>query len=92
MKSFLRTLFSPILNHFERGEGEYHYQPLNRKILIFIGLVFSGLASLVLLFVPEGVGLSFMIPVIIFGLVALVALVIGFLGNERAVSKIWGDR
>lgn len=92
MKQLLRMLFSPILNIFEKSTGPYAYKPLNRKILIFMGLVFAGLTSLVLNFIPEGVGVSFLIPVIVFGLIALVTLVVGFLGNERAVAKIWGNK
>lgn len=57
-----------------------------------MGTIFAGLTALVLKFVPDGVGISFLIPVIVFGAVAVVTLVVGFLGNERAVSKIWGDR
>ena len=57
-----------------------------------MGFVFSGLTVLVLNFIPEGVGISFLIPAFVFGLLALVTLVVGILGNERAVSKIWGDR
>lgn len=92
MKNALRLLFSPILAIFEQGEGAYNYKPLNRKILLFIGVMFAGLAYLVLMFVPEGVGISYLIPVIVFGLVALIALVVGLLGNDRAVAKIWGDK
>ena len=92
MKSILRSFFSPILNIFEKGDDAYAYKPLNRKILIFMGLIFAGLTVLVLKFTPEGVGIGALIPVVVFGLVALVTLVVGFLGNERAVSKIWGDR
>jgi|TARA_B110001469_G_C9285704_1_gene157392 hypothetical protein len=92
MKPILRSLFSPILNIFEKGSDVYAYKPLNRKILIFMGTIFAGLTALVLKFVPDGVGISFLIPVIVFGAVAVVTLVVGFLGNERAVSKIWGDR
>ena len=62
------------------------------KILIFMGFIFAGLTFLVLKFTPEGAGFGAVIPVIVFGLVALVTLVVGFLGNERAVSKIWGVR
>ncbi|MFT7235330.1 MAG: hypothetical protein ACI9QV_000904 [Methylophagaceae bacterium] len=92
MKQLLRLLFSPILNIFEKNTDPYVYKPLNRKILIFMGLVFAGLTSLVLNFIPEGVGVSFLIPVIVFGLIAMVTLVVGFLGNERAVAKIWGNK
>jgi hypothetical protein len=92
MKQILRSIFSPILNIFEKGSDAYAYKPLNRKILIFMGVTFAGLTVLVLKFIPEGVGISFLIPVIVFGSVAIVTLVVGFLGNERAVSKIWGDK
>ncbi|MBT3504411.1 MAG: hypothetical protein HN475_01320 [Piscirickettsiaceae bacterium] len=92
MKQILRTLFSPILNIFEKGDDPFEYKSLNRKILIFMGFIFAGLATLVVLFVPEGVGLGYLIPVVVFGFVALITLVVGFLGNERAVTKIWGDR
>jgi len=92
MKQILRTLFSPILNIFEKGDDPFEYKSLNRKILIFMGFIFAGLATLVVLFVPEGVGLGYLIPVVVFGFVALINSVVGFLGNERAVTKIWGDR
>tara|TARA_R110002111_G_scaffold149064_2_gene216106 strand:+ start:286 stop:564 length:279 start_codon:yes stop_codon:yes gene_type:complete len=92
MKNILRSLFSPILNRVENGNEPYNYKPLNRKILIFMGLVFAGLAIMVCQFVPEGVGAAFLIPVIVFGAVALVTLVVGCLGNDRAVSKIWGNK
>jgi hypothetical protein len=92
MKRLLRMLFSPILNIFEKGSDAYQYKSLNRKILIFMGFMFAGLASLGGLFVPDDVGMGFLIPVIVFGSLSLVTLVVGFLGNERAVAKIWGDR
>jgi len=92
MKSILRKLFAFILNIFEQGSEPYAYKALNRKILIFIGAMFSGLIILVLIFIPDGVGLGFLIPVVVFGAVALVSLVVGFLGTDRAVATIWGDR
>ena len=92
MKNVLRLLFSPILNIFEQGDGPYEYKPLNHKILLFIGFIFGVLASVLVLLIPDGMGISSFIPVIVFGLVSLVALVVGLLGNERAVTKIWGDR
>ncbi len=92
MKQLLRHLFSPILNIFEKGDETYVYKSFNRKILIFMGAIFAGLTFLILKFIPEGVGLSALIPVIVFGLVALVTLVVGFLGDDRAVSKIWGNK
>jgi len=92
MKQILRNLFSPILTIFEQGDEIYAYKAFNRKILIFMGCVFAGLTFLVIKFIPEGVGLSALIPVIVFGLVSLVTLVVGLLGTDRAVSKIWGNK
>lgn len=92
MKNILRIFFASILNKFEQGSGAYEYKPLNRKILIFIGAIFLMLMILVLYFLPAGVGLGFLIPVVVFAGVALVSLVVGILGTDRAVAKIWGDR
>jgi len=92
MKAQFRKIFSLILNIFEQGSEPYAYKPLNRKILIFMGILFSGLIILVLYFLPEGIGFSFLIPVGVFGGLALVTLVVGLLGTDRAVAKIWGDR
>lgn len=92
MKQLLRIVFLPILSPFEKGGDEYQYKPLNRSILIFIGFIFGGLAALVLNFLPDGVGLSYLVPVIVFGGVSMVTLVVGLLGSDRAVCKIWGNR
>jgi hypothetical protein len=35
---------------------------------------------------------GYYIPVVVFGLVSLVIMVVGILGNERAVSSIWGNK
>lgn len=91
MKKLLRALFSPILNLFESGNEAYDYKPSNRIILIIIGWLFSGLAILLFAFAP-GDDLSFLFPVIVFGGIGLLALLIGFIGTDHAVSKIWGSR
>jgi len=94
MKALLRKLFAPILNVFESGTEPYSYKPLNRKVLIVLGGLFS-LLDVVVVFISERGGIApseYLIPVVVFGTVAVVALVVGGLGNERAVSKIWGSR
>jgi len=91
MKEQLRILFSPILNIFEKGTESYSYKPLNRKILIIMGLLFSGLAAGVFYFTPGG-NSGYLLPVIVFSVVGIICLIVGFLGNDRAVSKIWGNR
>ncbi len=94
MKALLRKLFAPILNVFEKGTEPYSYKPLNRKVLMALGALFS-LLDVVVVLISERGGIApseYLIPVVVFGAVAVVALVVGCLGNERAVSKIWGSR
>ena len=92
MKKLLRKLFSPILNVFEAGDDPYAVKPLNRKILIIIGVLFLGLGSAVAYLAFDMNDAGFMIPVVVFCAVSLVTLVVGLLGTDRAVAKIWGNR
>ena len=92
MKALLRTLFSPLLDVFERGTEPYAYRPLNRKLLIVMGVLFSGLAAGVYLAGRGGDDIAYLLPVLVFGAVGVVCLVVGGLGNERAVSRIWGNK
>jgi hypothetical protein len=89
MKSLLRNLFSPILNLFESGNESYAYKKSHRIILMVMGVLFSGLGSLVYV-LAEGQDIGYLLPVIVFGGVGLLCLLIGSIGNDRAVSKIWG--
>jgi len=110
LKYFLRKLFSPILNLFESGQSEYVYKKSHRVILIVMGLLFNGLASLVFILsqkvtqevLPEVAQVStplstqtddigYLIPVVFFGGAGILCLLIGLLGNDRAVAKIWGS-
>ena len=92
MKKILRKLFSPILNIFEAGNEPYAYKPLNRKILLVIGVLFLFLMTAVAYLSLDKGEPGYLIPVIVFSAISLVTLVVGLLGNERAVSKIWGNR
>ena len=91
MKEQLRRLFSPVLSIFEKGTEPYNYKPLNRKILIIMGLLFSGLAAGVFYSTP-GDDIGYLLPVIVFSTVGVVCIIVGLLGNDRAVAKIWGNR
>lgn len=91
MKPYLRALFAPILNLFESGSEAYDYKPSHRIVLIVMGGLFTALGGIVL-FYAQGQDIGYFLPVIIFGGVGIVSLIIGFLGNERAVAKIWGSR
>ncbi|HKK16169.1 MAG TPA: hypothetical protein VJ981_05645 [Gammaproteobacteria bacterium] len=92
MKIFFRKLFSPLLNIFEKGDGPYSYRASHRKILIVIGFLFSGLATGVYVIFPDEGSPAFLFPVIVFLAVAAVCIIVGTLGNDRAVANIWGNR
>jgi len=89
MKNILRNIFSAILKPFESGAGEYAYQKSHRVVLIVMGILFSGLAALVFSF-SQGQDVGYLLPVIVFGSLGGVSLIVGSLGNDRAVAKIWG--
>lgn len=90
MKNILRTIFYPILSVFESGTEPYIYKKSHRTILLVIGVLFSGLSSLVF-WLSKGQDSGYLLPVIIFGGVGLVSLIVGLTGNDRAVAKIWGS-
>ncbi|MEE9303218.1 MAG: hypothetical protein V3U84_05470 [Thiotrichaceae bacterium] len=89
MKSLLRRIFSPLLNIFESGAEPFSYKPSYRTILLFMGVLFSGLATLVFWF-AWGQDPGYLLPVVIFGGIGFISLLIGLLGDDRAVAKIWG--
>jgi hypothetical protein len=91
MKQIIRTLFAPLLKVFESGAGEFSYKQSHRIILLVMGGLFSALAVFVF-FAAQGQDLGYFLPVLIFGGVGIVSLVIGFVGTDRAVAKIWGSR
>lgn len=91
MKDKLRLVFSSLLGRLEAGDEPFAYKPLQRKVLIFIGCLFTGLAVLVVIF-GQGKDLGYLLPVVVFGSAGILALIVGLLGNDRAVAKIWGSR
>ncbi len=91
MKQLLRKIFFPILTVFESGEEEFVYKSTHRTILLFLGFMFSGM-SIMVYYVAQGKDPGYYLPVIIFGVIGFVSFIIGFLGTDRAVSKIWGTR
>ena len=92
MKAFLRTVFAPILTVFESGDEAFSYKASQRTILLAVASLFSLLAVLVCVFTWNGEGYGFLIPVVVFSCASLVCFVVGFLGNERAIAKIWGNK
>ncbi|MED5430848.1 MAG: hypothetical protein VX920_00790 [Pseudomonadota bacterium] len=92
MKAFLRNVFSPILNPFESGDDSYVYRPSHRKILLVVGVLFLVLATgaLAATLVAELYG--GLIPVAVFLVVGLVCEVVGLLGTDKAVARMWKSK
>lgn len=92
MRTGISRLFSPILDFFESGDEEYIYRRSHRLILKVVGCLFLFLAG-----VSGFAGLAAslagaLIPFLVFLAVGVTALAVGFLGNDRAVARIWGSR
>ena len=92
MKTHLREIFWFILRNFEKGDEPYSYKPLNRAILVIVGFLFIALSMITVFFSINMEGYGYLIPVVVFVTVGLVCITVGFLGSDRAVSKMWGNR
>lgn len=92
MKNFLRTVFSPVLNLFEKGEEPYAYRPSQRLILVAVAVLFLFLAAISFYFGINAGGTGAFIPALVFFLAGSTSLIVAGLGNERAVAKIWGGK
>ncbi|MDE8602713.1 hypothetical protein M3I01_007215 [Marinomonas sp. RSW2] len=89
MKEVMRKLCSPLLGMFESGEGEYDYRPSHRTILIVLGLLCFVIASVSLTVTMMTGEFAGIIPIMLFLLTGLVCEIVGLLGNDRAVARIW---
>ena len=89
MKELLRSICAPVLKIFETGDEQYVYKRISRVILLVISLLF-GFLTAGIIFLMNSLGA--IIPLIIFGTVSLVCLIVATLGTDRAVAKIWGNR
>lgn len=92
MKKRLKVILQPLLQGLESGEGTYEYRPIHRKILIVVGVLFLVLA-LVALYFSLALGELFgLLSTLVFASVSGLCLVVGTLGSDRAVARIWGNR
>ena len=92
MKKQLRKMFLPILRVFEAGEGEYHYKKSDRNVLNIMSFLFiflSAYSAAVAIIASELAGI---LPFLVFFLIVFICGVFGFLGSDRAVSKIWSRK
>jgi len=92
MKKILTRMFWPILKLFEIGEEAINYKKSHRVALNIVGVLFIFLSLISSAAAYSVGGASALIPVIIFFCAGLVAVVVGALGSNGAVSKIWGTK
>lgn len=92
MKSLLIRIFWPILQVFEKGEGSYSYRSSHRTILVVVGVLFLVLAIGALIASIIVARPDAFIAILAFSAVGTVCCVVGCLGSERAVAKIWGSK
>ena len=92
MKNILTRIFWPILKFFEADEGPANYKKSHRVALNIVGALFIFLSLVSAVAASSIGGVSSLIPVIIFFCAGIVAVIVGALGSNRAVSKIWGTK
>lgn len=92
MRNLLRKLFAPLLKYFETGEGAYSYKDSHRIILIVVGGLFLFLSVVSTSIAISTANFGGLLPGLVFFLVGLTCEVVGLLGSDRAVSKIWGSK
>lgn len=92
MKVYLKKFFAPILNIFEAGDRDYRYKPSYRTILIAVGALFFLLAIVSLIAASHTAQLGAWLPFVVFFAVGSVCEIVGFLGSDRAVARLWGNK
>ena len=92
MKQQLRRLFSPILTPLESGQVGPNYKPSHRTVLNVVGALFLVLASVSAAGLVYTGNLGALVPVLVVLGVGSVAVIVGTLGSDAAVSKMWGHR
>ncbi len=92
MKTMLRKLFAPILNYFESGEDDFSYKRSHRQILIIVGALFLTMAMFVAFFTVFAAEPGGILPTAVFFLIGAVCEIVGILGSDKAVAKIWKSR
>lgn len=92
MKETFIKLFWPILKFFETGEEATNYKKSHRTVLIVVGVLFIllSMGSAASAFISGQV--AALIPVVVFLSLGAVAVVVGLIGSNNAVAKIWGNK
>ncbi len=92
MKDLFTKLFWPILKFFETGEEATNYKESHRVILVVVGFLFIVLSLISMSFSYSSGEVGALIPIVVFFSVGAVAIVVGVLGSNSAVQKIWGRK
>jgi hypothetical protein len=91
MKTRLQDLFSPVLDYFESGEGGYNYKKSHRTILVVMGVLFLLLSFVSLAAAILTAQIAAGLPFLIFFSAGAVCVIVGGLGSDRAVARLWGN-
>ncbi len=81
----------PLLRLFEADDSQFVYKPSHRLILIVVSGMFLFLASLTWILAPGG-AFEYFFPILIFGGAGIIGLIVGGLGKDVAVARLWGSR
>ncbi|MAA75761.1 MAG: hypothetical protein CMN28_13765 [Salinisphaeraceae bacterium] len=92
MKTQLRRFFAPVLNLFESDDTTLVYRKSHRAILLAVSALFLFLAIASLVAAGYSAGLDAFIPFLVFFAVGVVSGLVGLLGSDQAVARIWGSR
>lgn len=92
MRAILTKLFWPILRVFETNQAIRNYKKSHRLVLIVMGVLFAILSFASMWFTYVSGELGGLIPSAVFFGVGFVAVIVGSLGSDGAVSKIWGTK
>ncbi len=92
MKQRLRQLFSFILRPLESGDVGPNYKDSHRTILNVVGVLFLFLATVSAIALAYTGKIGALIPVLVFLGIGSVSVIVGILGSDAAVSKMWGNR
>jgi len=68
------------------------YRQSHRKILLVVGFLFLVLSGVSLFFSIFAETFSALLPIVLFFVISLVCFVVGLLGSDSAVARIWGTR
>lgn len=92
MKQILTKVFWPILRFFESGQEPANYKKSHRVALNIVGALFICLSLGSAGAAYSSGDLGGLVPMLVFFGVGLVAVIVGTLGSNAAVSRIWGTK